>query len=93
MNSQIGRMQTEQLSAGSAQAELYPKDIDNFLIPIIDTKIQDKIIKGIQESDALKEQSEQLLDLAKTAVEKAIEENEKAANIFIEKELKSLNIK
>ena len=30
LNSKIGRLQTEQLSAGSTQQELYPKDIDNF---------------------------------------------------------------
>ncbi len=83
MNSQIGRMQTEQLSAGSAQAELYPKDIDNFLIPIIDETKQVEIMKFLNESDVLKKQSEKLLDLAKIALEKAIEENEEQAMKFI----------
>lgn len=83
MNSIIGRMQTEKLSAGSAQAELYPKDIDNFLIPIIDKKKQLEIVKLLEESKTLKEQSECLLEIAKKAVEMAIEESEKAAMKFI----------
>ncbi|MCI5123576.1 MAG: restriction endonuclease subunit S, partial [Candidatus Electrothrix sp. AR5] len=39
MNSLIGRLQTERLSAGSAQAELYPRDIEKFLIPFTEEKI------------------------------------------------------
>ena len=92
MNNLIGRLQTEKFSAGSAQAELYPKDIDNFIIPIIEEKIQQQISVKIEESFRLKKQSEQLLELAKTAVEKAIEEGEGKAMRFIEAGLVTFKI-
>lgn len=79
LNSLVGRMQTEKYSAGSAQAELYPKDLDEFLIPIIDYPTQEKIAALVEESFTLKKQSEQLLETAKRAVEIAIEQNEEAA--------------
>lgn len=84
MNSFIGRMQTEKLSAGSAQAELYPKDIAKFLIPFVASEIQQRIREKIIVSLALKKQSTALLDVAKHAVEIAIEQDEKAAMAYIE---------
>jgi restriction endonuclease S subunit len=83
MNSIIGRLQTEKFSAGSAQAELYPKDIDEFLIPLVDKETQDKIVQLNEESFLLQQKSKQLLESAKKAVEIAIEKNEKEALKFI----------
>lgn len=85
MNSIVGRMQTEKLSAGSAQAELYPKDVDNFLIPIIEKEKQTEIIKLLEESSSLKKKSEHLLKVAEKAVEVAIEEDENLATEYIKK--------
>lgn len=84
MNYFIGRMQTDKLSAGSAQAELYPKDIAQFLIPFVDRDTQLKIRKKIITSLALKKQSTALLETAKRAVEIAIEQDEPAALAYIE---------
>ena len=84
LNSLVGRMQTDKFSAGSAQAELYPKDLDEFLIPIIENSEQEKIAALVEESFHLKKQSEQLLDTAKRAVEIAIEQYEEAAMRYIE---------
>lgn len=86
MNSIVGRLQTEKLSAGSAQAELYPKNIDDFLIPIIEDSKQQQIADLIGQSFSLKKQSEHLLEVAKKAVEIAIEENEENALEFIKNE-------
>ncbi|MCW8966729.1 MAG: hypothetical protein OQK82_08615, partial [Candidatus Pacearchaeota archaeon] len=36
LNNKVGRMQTDKFSTGSAQAELYPKDIEKFLIPFVE---------------------------------------------------------
>ena len=88
MNSIIGRLQTEKLSAGSAQAELYPKDIDNFLIPIIDQDKQQQIAELVEESLNLKKQSEHLLEVAKQAVEMAIEQDEERAMRWIKEQIK-----
>ncbi len=87
MNSFIGRMQTQQLSAGSAQAELYPKDVDNFLIPIVKPSIQQKISDFIESFIAMKKRSEHLLDVSKRAVEIAIEKSEDEALFFIEEQV------
>jgi restriction endonuclease S subunit len=84
MNSKIGRLQTEKLSAGSAQQELYPKDIDQFYIPFVAKSVQDTICTKIEESQNLKTQSESLLAAAKRAVERAIEAGEAAAMLSIE---------
>jgi hypothetical protein len=83
MNSLIGRMQTDKLSAGSAQAELYPKDIAQFIIPFIDKAIQKKIREKIISSLTLKKQSATLLEAAKHAVEIAIEQDEAAGLAYI----------
>ncbi len=92
INSVIGRLQTEKLSAGSAQAELYPKDIDEFLIPFIDEKAQQQIVLQLKASLEAKEQTQQLLDLAKRGVELAIEESEAAALAWIEAQLAELGV-
>src|SRR5690606_21778008 len=56
MNSIVGKMQTEKLSAGSAQAELYPKDIDQFIVPILDLDMQSEIVNFVNQSFNLKKQ-------------------------------------
>jgi len=86
MNSMVGRLQTKRLSAGSAQAELYPKDIENYVIPFIGVPHQQKIVSLIEESRVLKEKSQHLLECAKRAVELAIEQDEQTAIDWLEKE-------
>lgn len=83
LNSKIGRMQTEQLSAGSAQQELYPKDIDNFYVPFVAPDIQAKIEELVKQSFTLKAESKRLLEVAKRAVEIAIEQDENAGITYI----------
>jgi restriction endonuclease S subunit len=79
MNSLIGRLQTERFSAGSAQVELYPRDIERFVIPFVEKSTQAEIRQNVTESFALRKQSKHLLECAKKAVEMAIEQNEKKA--------------
>lgn len=89
LNSIIGRLQTEKFSAGSAQQELYPRDLENFFVPFVDKKIQAEITKKIQESFALRTESQRLLELAKKAVETAIEHGEEKAMKLIDERSKS----
>jgi type I restriction enzyme S subunit len=93
LNSKLVKMQAERDAGGSIILHWRVGEIENVIVPVIDFTIQEKIAKLVEESFHLKKQSEQLLELAKSAVEKAIEVNEKLATIFIENELKSLNIK
>jgi hypothetical protein len=92
INSIIGRLQTEKLSAGSAQAELYPKDIDNFVIPFISGDKQQQIIDKYVMSLEQKQKSKQLLEIAKIGVERAIETDEETATIWINQQLERLGI-
>ena len=78
MNSRIGRLQTDQLSAGSAQQELYPKDISQFYIPFVSPDLQKALVQKITQAHNLEKESEALLTRAKQAVEMAIEQGEAA---------------
>ncbi|MEH2413608.1 hypothetical protein [Nostoc sp.] len=92
INSLIGRLQTEKLSAGSAQAELYPKDIDNFVIPSIAKEKQEQVVNQYVLSLKRKQKSKQLLEIAKTGVERAIETDEAIATHWINQQLKALEV-
>lgn len=73
LNSKIGRLQTEKACTGSAQAELYPSDIEKFLLPILPQKTQEQIAELVQKSFELRTESKRLLEEAKKMVEKEIE--------------------
>ncbi len=60
----------------------------NIVIPIIDINIQTKIEEKIKESFKLKEESKQLLEVAKRAVEIAIEDGEDKAMEYIKRKVK-----
>lgn len=69
MNSLIGRLQTERICTGTAQAELYPDDISNFIIPILSAQEQEKVADYVIQSYEAKKQSEGLLQIAKQRIE------------------------
>lgn len=74
LNSVIGKLQTEKYSRGSAQLELYPFDIDEFVIPIIDEGKMKEIGTLVRESLISLNQSKELLAKAKNRVEELIEQ-------------------
>ena len=85
LNSLVGQYQVEKYFKGSSgQIELYPNDINKFLIWLAPDEIQNKIEQTINEAFLLEKQSEQLLETAKRAVELAIEQDEQAAMRYIE---------
>ncbi len=83
LNSKLVQMQAERDAGGSIILHWRVGEIENVVVPIIDFTNQKKIAELIDESFSLKKQSEQLLDIAKIAVEKAIEENEISAINYI----------
>ncbi len=83
LNSFIGRMQAEREKSGVAQPYIYAKNLRMFKIPLIDASKQQEIAELVEQSFALKKQSEELLEVAKRAVEIAIEQNEEKAIKFI----------
>jgi len=70
--SKIGEFQTEMHSRGSAQAELYPSDIDKFIVPILAPKIQKDIGDLVRNSLNAENESKVLLKQAKKLVEDLI---------------------
>lgn len=70
----VGQYQTQKHSRGSAQAELYPSDIDRFVVPLIEPDKQKAIGDLVRESLVKQQESRQLLEQAKTRVEQLIEE-------------------
>jgi restriction endonuclease S subunit len=70
----IGQFQTLKHSRGSAQAELYPADIDKFMVPLLPPDQQQEIGNLVRESLTKQRESAQLLNQVKSRVEQLIEE-------------------
>ncbi|EGR2463967.1 restriction endonuclease subunit S [Vibrio cholerae] len=73
LQSIVGKYQTQMHARGSAQAELYPSDIDKFFIPLLDDEKQLEIGNLLRQSLLAKRESENLLGEAKIMVEELIE--------------------
>jgi len=73
LQSVVGQFQTQKHSRGSAQAELYPSDIDKFVVPILPFDLQTAIGNLVRNSLDKQRESEKLLEQAKTRVEQLIE--------------------
>ena len=74
-------------NVGSSYPVIKDEDILNLTIPVIKQEIQDQIAAKVQESFALRKESKRLLDLAKHAVEVAIEQGEDAAMNLMEENI------
>lgn len=83
LNSKVVKMQAERDAGGSIILHWRVGEIENVVVPIIDFNKQKQIAKLIEESFKLKKESEYLLEVAKTAVEVAIEQNETKALKYI----------
>lgn len=86
LNSFMVQMQAERDAGGSIINHWRIDQIEDVIIPIIPNSIQQQITELIQQSFTLKAQSEHLLEVAKQAVEIAIEQSEAAALDFINRE-------
>ena len=79
LNSWPGQLQSEQWQCGSSgQTELYPNQMEQFIIPDLPSAQQAAIAAQVQHSFELRTESETLLTRAKQAVEVAIEQGEAA---------------
>lgn len=74
LQSLVGQFQSQKHARGSAQAELYPADIDKFVVPLLAAQKQREIGDLVRESLAQQRESARLLEQAKARVEKLIEE-------------------
>ncbi len=77
----------KQACSGTILTAINKDDFLNITIPLIDGNKQQQIAEWIEKSFSLKKQSEHLLDVAKRAVEIAIEESEAVALDYINTEI------
>ena len=89
LNSILVQMQAERDAGGSIILHWRVSEIENVIVPIIEYTKQQQIANLIEESFSLKKQSEHLLEVAKKAVEIAIEEDEQVAIDFINIQIKT----
>lgn len=83
LNSKLVRMQSERDAGGSIILHWRMDEIENVVVPLVDMPTQEKIAAMVQESFSLKVESERLLNVAKRAVEIAIEQDENQATAYI----------
>ncbi len=84
LNSKIGQLLSSRWKSASAQQYIYPKEIREFIIPLLPLPIQQEIASLVQKSHEARKKAKELLDVAKRAVEIAIESGEEEALRFIE---------
>jgi len=93
LNSIIGKLLVEKHFKGSSgQIELYPNEIVQFLVWEAPDSVQQEIRNKVENSHQKREQSKQLLEIAKTGVERAIEQTEEEAIGWINRQLKAIKI-
>lgn len=83
LNSKLTQMQAERDAGGSIIQHWRPDEIKQVLIPILPMDVQKELSKQIQQSFKLRKESKHLLEVAKKAVEFAIEEGEAKAMKYI----------
>lgn len=84
LNSIVVKLQAERDAGGSIIQHWKPSEIENVIIPKLPMPTQEQIAAKVQESFALRRESKRMLDLAKYAVEIAIEQGEDAAMKLLE---------
>ncbi|MCX7735068.1 MAG: restriction endonuclease subunit S, partial [bacterium] len=83
INSIIGKSQVERDVGGSVIIHWRPEQIKQLLIPILPDHIQRQIAELVQKSHQTRKKAKELLEIAKKAVEIAIEKSEEEALNFI----------
>ena len=79
----VGQLQFEKFQTQTAQPKISNREVGEILIPILPTDKQKEIAQKIIDSRKAREESKDLFEKAKRAVEIAIEESEGAAMEFL----------
>ncbi|MEH2458566.1 restriction endonuclease subunit S [Nostoc sp.] len=92
LNSLVGKLQTEQANTGGIQTNLTIPVLESLLIacPLLET--QQKFVDKVNQSYDAEDKYKQLLEIAKTGVERAIETDEAIATTWINQQLKALEV-
>jgi len=92
INSLVGKLQTEQANTGGIQTNLTIPVLKSLLIACPPLNIQQKFVDKVNQSYDAEDKSKQLLEIAKTGVEKAIEQDEATATAWINQQLAILGV-
>ncbi|MGQ9706010.1 MAG: restriction endonuclease subunit S [bacterium] len=65
LNSLIGRLQSKKWQSASAQQYIYPKEIKQFIIPLLPYQTQQQIASLFQQSHEARRKAKELLEIAK----------------------------
>jgi len=93
LKSNAGQLQLKKGCSGTILMAISKDKLAKLIIPKVTDKIQCKIKTKITEMYNAKALSNDLLDIAKRGVELAIEKDEQQAKMWMDSELKKLNIK
>jgi Restriction endonuclease S subunits len=85
INSIVGRMQVERDCGGSVILHWKPEQVKRLQIPLLPLSIQQEIASLVQQSHEARKKAKELLEIAKRAVEIAIENSEAEALDYISK--------
>lgn len=92
LKTKVGQLQLKKGCKGTILTAIGKEELSKIVLPKIDSKTQEEIKKKIAEMYETKKLSKSILEIAKRGVEMAIEENEEAAEKWIQSELKILKI-
>lgn len=82
----------KQRCSGTILTAISKNEFLSMPLPEIDSETQNKIAEKVQKAFALRKDAEQLISIAVRTVEIAIEENETAAMIWVEKQIDEINM-
>ncbi|WP_419212590.1 hypothetical protein ACNR9Q_00330 [Maribacter sp. X9] len=92
INSVIGQTQLmREMTIAQTVGHITNVSVGNLIIPKLDDKIRNEVSEKIKKSHQFEKESLHLLEVAKKAVEIAIEENEEVALHYITRQTKNLN--
>ncbi len=91
-NSEIGKIHISKYARQGVQTNLNLNEVSNLKIPVLEWSAQEEISQKVQESVDIKRKSKQLLEIAKTGVERAIETDEATATTWMNQQLKALGV-
>ena len=92
MKSEFIQMQLKRGCSGTILTAINKDEFENIILPKINNNVQIQIKENIQEMYKLKCQSKQLLEIAKSGVEIAIEQDENIATNWINQELQKIGV-
>lgn len=92
MKSEFIQMQLKRGCSGTILTAINKDEFENITLPKINNNVQIQIKDNIQEMYKLKQQSKQLLEIAKRGVEIAIEQDENIAANWINQELQKIGV-